>query len=175
MFTPLPQPPPVIEFALADERETARLGAALAHAIEAEAATVSRRGLVVALAGDLGAGKTSLVRAALRTLGVSGPVRSPTFTLVEPYVVSSLNFYHFDFYRLADPEEFSFAGFRDLFGATAVCLIEWPDKAAGYLPTADLLIALAVAGQGRQATLTAATELGTECLQRIEKEMARHG
>jgi tRNA threonylcarbamoyladenosine biosynthesis protein TsaE len=166
-------PPPAIEFALADEHETARLGAALARAIEAMAATVASRGLIVALAGDLGAGKTSLVRAALRALGITGTVRSPTFTLVEPYVVSSLNFYHFDFYRLADPEAFSFAGFRDLFGPTAVCLIEWPDKAAGHLPTADLRIALRVAGPGRHATLTAATELGTECLHRIEKEMAR--
>lgn len=162
-------------FALADEQATARLGAALARAVEGCASTIARQGLVVALAGDLGAGKTSLVRATLRALGIAGTVRSPTFTLVEPYVVSSLNFYHFDFYRLADPQEFSFAGFRDMFGPASVCLIEWPDKAAGHLPQADLRIALRVVGEGRQASLTAATELGAACLERITTEMARQG
>jgi tRNA threonylcarbamoyladenosine biosynthesis protein TsaE len=166
-------PIPSSEFALADEAATARLGAALARAIEGEAAPIGANGLVVALAGDLGAGKTSVVRAMLRALGVTGAVRSPTFTLVEPYVVSSLNFYHFDFYRLADPEEFSFAGFREMFGPASVCLIEWPDKAAGHLPEADLRIALRVAGEGRHASLTAATELGAACLDRITTEMAR--
>ena len=161
------------EFALADENATARLGRALARAVESNAPAIARAGLVVALAGDLGAGKTSVVRSMLRALGVTGTVRSPTFTLVEPYVVSSLNFYHFDFYRLADPEEFSFAGFRDMFGPASVCLIEWPDKAAGHLPTADLRIALRVVGEGRQASLTAATELGAACLERITTEMAR--
>jgi tRNA threonylcarbamoyladenosine biosynthesis protein TsaE len=161
------------EFALADESATARLGAALARAIEAKSAAIGTHGLVVGLAGELGAGKTSLVRAALRALGVTGAVKSPTFTLVEPYVVSSLNFYHFDFYRLADPEEFSFAGFREMFGPAAVCLIEWPEKAAGHVPRADLRITLRVAGEGRHASLTAATELGAACLQRIETEMAR--
>jgi tRNA threonylcarbamoyladenosine biosynthesis protein TsaE len=105
---------------------------------------------------------------------VTGAVRSPTFTLVEPYVVSSLDFYHFDFYRLADPEEFSFAGFREMFGPASVCLIEWPDKVAGHLPQADLRIALRVADEGRQASLTAATELGAACLESITAEMARH-
>ena len=161
------------EFALADEDATTRLGAALARAIESNAGAVAQHGLVVALAGDLGAGKTTVVRAMLRALGVTGAVRSPTFTLVEPYVVSSLNFYHFDFYRLADPEEFCFAGFRDMFGKASVCLIEWPDKAAGHLPQADLRIALRVADEGRQASLTAATELGTACLASITAEMAR--
>lgn len=160
------------EFALADERATARLGASLALAVGGEAAAIARQGLVVALAGDLGTGKTSVVRAMLRALGVAGPVRSPTFTLVEPYVVSSLNFYHFDFYRLGDPEEFSFAGFREMFGKSSVCLIEWPDKAAGHLPTADLRIALRLAGEVRHASLTAATELGAACLHRITTEMA---
>lgn len=160
------------EFALADESATARLGVALARAIESHAAAITEHGLVVALAGDLGTGKTSVVRAMLRALGVTGAVRSPTFTLVEPYVVSSLNFYHFDFYRLADPEEFSFAGFRDMFGKSSVCLVEWPDKAAGHLPAADLRITLQVAGAGRHASLTAATERGAACLDRITTEMA---
>ena len=161
------------EFALADEDATARLGQALARAVQGAAPVIARQGLVVALSGDLGAGKTSVVRAMLRTLGVTGTVRSPTFTLVEPYVVSSLNFYHFDFYRLADPEEFSFTGFREMFGPAAVCLIEWPDKAAGHLPAADLRIALQVEDQGRHAGVTVATELGAACLHRIAAEMAR--
>jgi tRNA threonylcarbamoyladenosine biosynthesis protein TsaE len=161
-----------IEFALADERATARLGAALARAIEANAPQIAARGLVVAIAGDLGAGKTSLVRATLRALGVPGAIKSPTFTLVEPYVVSSLNFYHFDFYRLATPDEFPSAGFREMFGPGAVCVIEWPDKAGRHLPGADLRIALQVAGEGRHAALTAASGLGATCLQRIATETA---
>jgi tRNA threonylcarbamoyladenosine biosynthesis protein TsaE len=161
-----------VEFALPDAGATARLGAALAHAIVTRTAAVVDAGLVVALAGDLGAGKTSIVRAMLRALGVTGTVRSPTFTLVEPYVVSSLNFYHFDFYRLTDSGEFASAGFREMFGPGAVCLIEWPDKVAGHLPAADLRIALTVVDEGRHARLTAATELGAACLQNIAKEMA---
>jgi tRNA threonylcarbamoyladenosine biosynthesis protein TsaE len=161
-----------VEFALPDASATARLGAALAHAIVTRTAAVVDAGLVVALAGDLGAGKTSIVRAMLRALGVTGTVRSPTFTLVEPYVVSSLNFYHFDFYRLTDSGEFASAGFREMFGPGAVCLIEWPDKVAGHLPAADLRIALTVVDEGRHARLTAATELGAACLQNIAKEMA---
>jgi tRNA threonylcarbamoyladenosine biosynthesis protein TsaE len=160
------------EFALADESATARLGAALAHAIEALAQDIATQGLVVALAGELGAGKTSLARGAFRALGVSGPVKSPTFTLVEPYVVSSLNFYHFDFFRIADPEEISSAGLREMFGPASVCLIEWPEKAGRRLPVADLRIALRAHGDGRQARLTAASELGTRCLDLIAKEMS---
>jgi tRNA threonylcarbamoyladenosine biosynthesis protein TsaE len=146
--------PPRPEFELPDESATARLGATLARAIEQEASAVRAQGMVIALAGDLGAGKTSVVRALLRTLGVTGAVKSPTFTLVEPYVISSLDFYHFDFYRLADPEEFSFAGFREMFGPGAVCLIEWPEKAAGHLPPVDLRIDLQIEGEGRQRVTT---------------------
>jgi len=162
------------EFALPDEAATARLGAALARAIEREADEIAARGLVVALSGELGAGKTTVVRAMLRALGVAGPVRSPTFTLVEPYVVSSLDFYHFDFYRLADPEEFSFTGFREMFGPGAVCLIEWPEKGAGHVPAPDVRIALRVEGEGRHASLTAGTKLGAACLDCISTEMVKH-
>jgi len=165
-------PFPVAEFALADEAATAQLGAALALAIEGASAAIEAHGLIVALTGELGAGKTAVVRATLRRLGISGPVKSPTYALVEPYVVSSLNFYHFDFYRLVDPEEFAAAGFREMFGPAQVCLVEWPEKAAGFLPAADLQIALQVAGAGRRATLTAASELGATCLQRITAAMA---
>ena len=160
------------EFALADERETGRLGAALAHAIEAATPAIRARGLVVALSGDLGTGKTALVRATLRTLGVGGAIKSPSYALVEPYVVSSLNFYHFDFYRLAKADEFPSAGFRDLFGPAAVCLIEWPEKAGRHLPQPDLKVELRVDGEGRRAVLAAATELGATCLRDVTTKMA---
>jgi len=175
---PLPRVAPVTvsshytaEFPLPTEPATLRLGAALARALDAEAAAIAEHGFVIALSGELGTGKTSLVRATLRALGVTGAVKSPTFTLLEPYVVSSLNFYHFDFYRLADPAEYAAAGFRDMFGPAAVCLIEWPERAGRYLPAADLRIALRVADEGRHASITAAGELGARCLQRIRTEM----
>jgi tRNA threonylcarbamoyladenosine biosynthesis protein TsaE len=161
-------------FALPDEDATTRLGTALASAVSSILTAISERGLVVALSGELGAGKTSVVRAALRAFGVCGAIKSPSFALVEPYVVSSLNFYHFDFYRLADPAQFSFAGFRDMFGPGTVCLVEWPEKAGRNLPAADLRIAMQVVDEGRQAVLTAATELGATCLQRITAEMETH-
>lgn len=159
------------EFTLVDEGETARLGVALARGIAADAGAISAQGLVISLSGELGAGKTSVVRAALRALGITGPIKSPSFALLEPYVVSSLNFYHFDFYRLADPAEFALAGFRDMFGPGAVCLIEWPEKAGRHLPAADVRITLQVVEAGRHAVLTAATELGARCLQRTRTEM----
>ncbi len=150
-------------FHLADEAETARLGAAIAHAIEHERAAIEARGLVIGLSGDLGAGKTSLVRGVLRALGVTGPVKSPTFALLEPYVVSSLDFYHFDFYRFKDPGEFAAAGFRELFGAGSVCAIEWPER-AGDLPTPDLALTLRVEEPGRRVEIAAHSELGVACL-----------
>jgi len=148
---------------LADDAATARLGGALARAIEHEHTAIAANGLVIGLSGDLGAGKTSLVRAVLRTLGVTGPVKSPTFALLEPYVVSSLDFYHFDFYRFADPREFEGAGFRELFGPGAICAIEWPER-AGALPTPDLTLTLRVEEQGRRVDIGAHSELGVACL-----------
>lgn len=156
--------------------------------MRAHAPAIAAQGLQVNLAGDLGSGKTTLVRGWLRALGVSGPVRSPTFTVLEPYVVSvpapgavprpglelqgksSLDFYHFDFYRFASPSEFSAAGFRELFDAGHICAIEWPEKAGGLLPTADLTITLQAAGDGRCATLSAASTLGKACLDSALKE-----
>ena len=117
-------------FHLADAAATERVGAALARALAG--------GMVVALHGDLGTGKTTLVRGALRALGWTGPVKSPTYTLVEHYPFSSLYFYHFDFYRFADPSEWETAGLADCFRDDAVCLVEWPERVAGLLPPADL-------------------------------------
>ena len=149
---------------LPDEAATDRLGAALAACIERERAAIEASGLVIGLTGELGAGKTRLVRSLLRALGVTGPVKSPSYALLEPYALSSLHFYHFDFYRFADPSEFADAGFRELFGPAAVQAIEWPERAGSFLPAPDLGIALTVQGDGRLAAFDTGSELGHACL-----------
>jgi tRNA threonylcarbamoyladenosine biosynthesis protein TsaE len=129
-----------ISLTLQDEAATDRLAAQLTPLL----AALPRPALVF-LHGDLGAGKTSLTRSILRALGFAGPVKSPTYALVEVYVISGLNFYHFDFYRLKDPDEWHESGFRDLFTQPAVSLVEWPEKARGAglpLPIASLEIQL---------------------------------
>ena len=155
---------------LADDAATQRVGAALARAIEHEREAIRRSGLVIALTGDLGTGKTTLVRALLRAAGVTGAIKSPTFAVLEPYVVSSLDFYHFDFYRFSDATEFTDIGFRDLFGPGRICAIEWPERVGDRLPTPDLTLALQVAGDGRELFASASTELGIECLNRIRNK-----
>ncbi|HUJ00602.1 MAG TPA: tRNA (adenosine(37)-N6)-threonylcarbamoyltransferase complex ATPase subunit type 1 TsaE [Usitatibacter sp.] len=141
---------------LPDEAATLALGAALARCLEP--------GLVVYLRGDLGAGKTTLVRGVLRALGYTGPVRSPTYTLVELYSVSRLDLHHFDFYRFKDPREWIDAGFRESFNDRSVSLIEWPEKAGGSLPPADVEIALQASGPGRGASLAHRSLRGQKCL-----------
>lgn len=158
--------------------DTDRFGALLAQALVEQRDEIAQRGFYLALSGDLGAGKTALIRSTLRALGVTGPVKSPTFTLLEPYlllepyVVSSLNFYHFDFYRFKEPEEFTSAGFREYFGPGSICAVEWPERARGLLPEADLALALAVVGEGRALEASAATELGATCLASLMKRWA---
>jgi tRNA threonylcarbamoyladenosine biosynthesis protein TsaE len=128
-------------------------------------------GLVITLEGELGAGKTSLVRAMLRALGHRGPVKSPTYALVELYNFSSLCFYHFDFYRFSEPEEFIDAGLADYFRDDAVCCVEWPDKAAGLLPAPDLAVRFTVEpathGGGRTIAVEACSTRGEACLARL--------
>lgn len=146
---------------LADEAATLAFGAQLAQTLQP--------GLVIYLHGDLGAGKTTLTRGLLRGLGFIGKVKSPTYTLVEPYTISSLYLYHFDLYRFADPMEWEEAGFRDYFNPDSVCLIEWPDKAAGLLPIADVDICLMPTANGRKLTLSANTEAGKTCLTTLKQ------
>ena len=110
-------------------------------------------GGVVLLHGNLGVGKTTLVRGLLRSLGFEGTVKSPTYTLVEPYHVADRDIYHFDLYRLADPEELEYLGVRDYFRDDALCLIEWPQQADGFLPKADLELTLKHDGAARIAHL----------------------
>ena len=141
---------------LPDEAATTALGRELAPLLVP--------GMVVWLDGDLGAGKTTLSRALLRALGHAGPVKSPTYTLVEVYVVSSIYWYHFDFYRFNQPEEFEDAGLGEYFRDDAVCLVEWPEKAAGYVPQADLALVFRFDGNGREITLVANSEAGLQCL-----------
>jgi tRNA threonylcarbamoyladenosine biosynthesis protein TsaE len=146
---------PPLSLHLADAAATESLGAALANSLPA----LERGGLVVHLYGDLGAGKTTLVRGFLRQLGVSGPVRSPTYTLVEPYRVGALTCVHADLYRLHNPGETEELGLRDYLAPRTILLIEWPQKGAQAVPPPDLLIDLDYAGDARIASLYAKTGL----------------
>jgi tRNA threonylcarbamoyladenosine biosynthesis protein TsaE len=119
----------------------------------------------IALHGDLGAGKTTLVRHLLHALGVQGRIKSPTYAVVESYELAALNIWHFDFYRFNDPQEWEDAGFRDIFASAGLKIAEWPDKAAAMLPTADLDIHILTSMDGtRQVTLTAHTAVGESLL-----------
>ena len=144
---------------LPDEAATLALGAAIAQGLEP--------GTSVHLRGDLGVGKTTLVRGVLRALGHRGPVKSPTYTLVELYEVSRLVLHHFDFYRFHDPREWSDAGFRESFNGRNVSLIEWPEKAGDLLPPPDVEIVLASSGEGRSASLQARSDRGARVLARL--------
>jgi tRNA threonylcarbamoyladenosine biosynthesis protein TsaE len=120
---------------------------------------------IVELRGDLGAGKTTLVRHLLRALGVQGRVKSPTYAVVEPYELANLNIWHFDFYRFQDPREWTDAGFRDIFSSPGLKLAEWPEKAAGFMPPADLVIELQVVDEdARRVSLTAQSAIGLALL-----------
>ncbi len=124
-------------------------------------------GGIVYLAGDLGTGKTTLVRGMLRGLGYRGPVRSPTFTLVEPYALGTLDAYHLDLYRLGDPEELEYLGLRDYLEPGVLCLVEWPERGAGHLPPPDLTVRIEYAGEGRRLDLKAETPTGRQILDQI--------
>jgi tRNA threonylcarbamoyladenosine biosynthesis protein TsaE len=136
------------------------------------AATLARqpalRNAFIELQGELGAGKTTLVRYLLQALGVLGRVKSPTYAIVEPYELPDLSVWHFDFYRFSDPREWADAGFRDIFASSGLKLAEWPEKARGFIPPADLLIQLETLDEtSRQVTLTAQTPTGVALLQAV--------
>lgn len=153
-----------LELPLADTAATEALGAALADC-------AADGGLLLFLHGNLGAGKTTLVRGYLHGLGHGGAVKSPTYTLVEPYELAARTVYHFDLYRLGDPEELEFLGIRDYLGGESQCLVEWPERGSGILPPPDLELTLDYQAEGRLARLQAATERGAAVLACL----ARHG
>jgi len=148
---------------LPDEAATQALGGALARALQP--------GLVIHLHGDLGAGKTALTRALLHAAGHQGAVKSPTYTLSEPYRIvldgQPVSLIHYDLYRMASPEEFLDAGFREDFNGHNICIVEWPEKGEPVLPPPDVNVLLAVSGLGREVELQALSPLGLLCLERL--------
>jgi len=146
---------------LADAAATERVGAMVGRALSG--------GMVVTLAGDLGTGKTTLVRGLLREKGWTGPVKSPTYTLVEYYPLSSLYLYHFDFYRFADPEEWETAGLAEYFRRDSACIVEWPERVANLLPLPDLSIEIAHAGDGRNLRAASHSAAGERCLDAMNR------
>ena len=158
------QPLQTIQLHLADAAATARAGAAFAPTLSG--------GMIVTLQGDLGSGKTTLVRGVLRARGQKGPIKSPSYGLVEHYPFSSIYFYHIDFYRFANPAEWETAGLAECFRPDAVCLIEWPEHAGAFLPRGDvaLLLALTPSHEGRTLTAHAYSESGERCLRAIAME-----
>ena len=146
-------------FQLTDSSATVAFGGRLAKRLCS--------GGVVFLQGTLGAGKTTLTRGILHALGHTGAVKSPTFTLVEPYELAGIKVFHFDLYRLGDPEELEYMGIRDYFLEQNLCIVEWPRRGAGFLPTPDLSIELTVSGTGRLAHLQSSTSRGESIMQSL--------
>jgi tRNA threonylcarbamoyladenosine biosynthesis protein TsaE len=154
---------------LGDAGATERAGRGLARGLAG--------GMVVTLSGDLGAGKTTFARGVLRGLGWQGPVKSPSYTLLEHYPLSSIYLYHFDFYRFADPREWETVGAAEGFTPRTVALVEWPERVAGHLPPADLAVRLAPAtgdatqGDGRTLEIVATTTAGERCVADIRQAL----
>ena len=141
---------------LPDAGATMRSAAALAPGLTG--------GMIVTLSGELGAGKTTMVRGLLHGLGWTGSVKSPTYTLVEHYPISRLYLYHFDFYRFDEPAEWEDSGFAEYFRPDALCVIEWPERVRDVLPPADVALSLRYQGAGRELLLASGTPAGNACL-----------
>ena len=152
-----------VQLLAADEEAMVHLGTRLARALVP--------GAVIYLEGDLGMGKTTLSRGIVQGFGHKGAVKSPTYTLVEPYELAELNLYHFDLYRLGDPEELEFMGIRDYFTSDSICLVEWPERGQGVVPPADLVINIEREGLGRQLVLDAGTVRGQTVLQSLQADV----
>lgn len=146
-----------LEIYLPDEQSTVETGRLLGASLQG--------GEVIYLHGDLGAGKTTFCRGVLAAWGYRGVVKSPTYTLVEPYVLEAIKVYHFDLYRLGSPEELEFIGIRDYFDGSSLALIEWPERGAGVLSEADLHIEILLFGRGRKLRCQAQTERAANTLE----------
>jgi tRNA threonylcarbamoyladenosine biosynthesis protein TsaE len=151
---------PVTHYDLANEEATVALAGKLAQQCH--------QGMVIYLEGDLGAGKTTFSRGFIQGLGHTGNVKSPTYTLVEPYEIADWRVFHFDLYRLSDPEELEYMGIRDYFDSDCICLIEWPDKGAGLLALADLHISIEYTQKGRFLSMQAKSAKGSDLLKQLK-------
>lgn len=126
---------------------------------------------LIYLTGDLGAGKTTLARGLLRGLGHTGSVKSPTYTLIEPYEIGGRRCYHMDLYRLADPDEIEFLGLRDMLQEDAILLVEWPEQGTGALPEPDLMIRIRYLDAGRELAIDAGTLQGRQLLEKLRQAL----
>jgi tRNA threonylcarbamoyladenosine biosynthesis protein TsaE len=151
------------QYFLADESATIAVGEKLANIVKSQL----NEGIIVYLYGDLGAGKTTLTRGFVQGMGHEGHVKSPTYTLVEPYELNDWLVYHFDLYRLSDPEELEYMGIRDYFANNCCCFIEWPEKGEGMIKEPDLRIDLAYSEEQRTINVQAKTLLGEQVLNEL--------
>ena len=152
-----------MEYHLTDEADTTSLGAKIAKHLNS--------GMTIFLSGQLGAGKTCLTRGILRELGYSGSVKSPTYSLVETYTINNKKISHFDFYRLSAAEELFKAGFEEHFSEENICIVEWPEKIATVIDTADVLIRFEIAGTSRKVTLESETLKGKKMIEGVSHEI----